>query len=73
MESRSNLAGGIIGAIATIDQEFAIVDKRELARSIWKLIRLNDEEFEKVFPEKKQKEAEAAEAQAAAAGEEGEF
>lgn len=73
MESRSNLAGGIIGAIATIDQEFSIADKRELARSIWKLIRLDDEEFERVFPPQKQKEAEAAEAQAAAAGEEGEF
>lgn len=49
------------------------MDKRELARSIWKLIRLDEEEFERVFPPQKQKEAETAEAQAAVAEEEGEF
>lgn len=59
MESRANLAGGIIGALGTIDQEFSLADKRELIKSIWKLMRLNDEEFDRVFPPQKQKEAEA--------------
>lgn len=73
MESRSNLAGGLIGSLVTIDQELAIADKRELAREVWKLVRLPDEAFERVFPEEKQKQAEEAAAQANAEGEEEEY
>ena len=60
MESRSNLIGGVIGAFATIDQEFALADKRELLKSVWNMIRLKEEDFDKVFPEQKAKDAEKA-------------
>lgn len=70
MESRSTLAGGLIGALATIGQEFAIMDKRELARETWKMMRLDMEAFERVFPTKKQAKAEAAQTQTEAAEEE---
>lgn len=69
LESRSNLAGGLIGALATIDQEFSIMDKRELARETWKMMRLDMEAFERVFPKGKLAEAEAAQKQSEAANE----
>lgn len=58
IELRSQICAGIIGTLATIDQEMAIVDKRELARTIWETLKLDEEKFETVFPAKKAEEAE---------------
>ncbi|MBQ9406350.1 MAG: hypothetical protein IJU37_06370 [Desulfovibrio sp.] len=52
-EARVNAIGGVLGAIATMDQEFSIVDKRELAREILKKANFDDEAFERIFPENK--------------------
>jgi len=68
MESRANVIGGIIGSIGVIDQEFAIADKRELAHEVWKMLRLDEEAFDRVFPIEKQKAAEEAAAKAAEEG-----
>lgn len=68
LEMRSNIAGGVVGAIGTIDQTFSIVDRRELMRKVWDIMRLDDETFDKVFPEEKFKKAEEDAAKAAEAG-----
>lgn len=68
LESRTNVIGGIIGSIGVIDQEFAIADKRELAHEVWKMLRLDEEAFDRVFPIEKQKAAEEAAAKAAEEG-----
>ncbi|MBQ7609085.1 MAG: hypothetical protein IJU76_14140 [Desulfovibrionaceae bacterium] len=60
LEAKIGVVQGIISSFATLDQEFAIIDKREFAHTIWTMMRLDDEVFEKVFPEKKAKEAEKA-------------
>lgn len=58
LESRVNAMGAVIGTFATIDQEFSIADKRELASFIWTSLQLDDEKFDKVFPEGKEEENE---------------
>lgn len=68
LEMRSNIAGGIVGAIATIDQSFSIVDRRELAHKVFGIMRMEDDDFDKIFPEEKFKEAEANAAKAAEQG-----
>ena len=58
LEAKSNFCQGLIASLTTIDQEFSIIDRRELAKTIWQKMRLDDEVFERVFPEQKAKEAE---------------
>ncbi|MBQ7617715.1 MAG: hypothetical protein IJS50_02460, partial [Desulfovibrio sp.] len=58
LEAKVNVVQGIIGSFATLDQEFSIVDKHEFAHAIWKMMRLEDEVFDKVFPKAKAAEAE---------------
>ncbi|MBE6441348.1 MAG: hypothetical protein E7022_03315 [Desulfovibrio desulfuricans] len=70
LEARTNAIGGIIGSFGVIDQEFSIADKRELAREVWKMLRLDEDAFERVFPKEKAKAAEEA-AAALAAGDGG--
>jgi len=50
LESRANIAGSVVGAIGVLDQEFALADKRELAREVWKLMQMDEDAFERVFP-----------------------
>ena len=58
LEAKSNFVQGLIASLTTIDQEFSIIDKRELAKMIWQKMRLEEEDFERIFPEQKAKEAE---------------
>lgn len=60
LEARANISGSVIGAIGMMDQEFSFADKRELACEVWRLMRMDDEAFERVFPAVKAKEAEKA-------------
>ena len=53
LESRASVAGGVVSAIAMLDQEFSFADKRELAREIWRILKMDDETFERVFPRQK--------------------
>lgn len=53
LESRASVAGGVVSAIAVLDQEFSFADKRELAREIWRILKMDDETFERVFPQQK--------------------
>lgn len=53
LEQRSSVAGGIIAAIGTIDQEFSLADRRALIQTVWKMLRLNEEAFESIFPAEK--------------------
>lgn len=50
LEARAGLAGSLIGSIATLDQEFSITDKRGLMSVLWRLMRLDDKDFEEAFP-----------------------
>lgn len=59
LEQRSNVAGGIIAAIGTIDQEFSLADRRALIQTIWKMLRLNEEAFESIFPAEKANQKDA--------------
>ncbi len=61
LESRTNVCQGMVATLATIDQEFSIIDRRELGRSLWKRMHLDEKEFELVFPEEKAKKAAKAE------------
>ena len=59
LEQRSNVAGGIIAAIGTIDQEFSLADRRALIQTVWKMLRLNEEAFESIFPAEKANQKDA--------------
>lgn len=58
LESRATIAGGIVGAIGALDQEFSFADKRELAREVWRLMQMDEDAFDRIFPEQKAREAE---------------
>ncbi|MBQ3614074.1 MAG: hypothetical protein II989_08290 [Bacteroidales bacterium] len=59
LEQRSSVAGGIIAAIGTIDQEFSLADRRALIQTVWKMLRLNEEAFESIFPAEKANQKDA--------------
>lgn len=61
LEMRMNSASGLAGIIATLDQNFDTCDKRALMNFMWTHVLKRDEEtFKEVFPEGKEKEAQAA-------------
>ncbi len=68
LEARANISSSVVSAIGMMDQEFSFVDKRELAREAWRLMRMDDEAFERVFPPAMAKEAEKTAAEAPEAG-----
>ena len=52
LESRTNIASGLAGIIATLDQEYTTTDRRALMNFLWTHILKKDEEsFKQVFPE----------------------
>lgn len=51
LESRASVAGAVVGAMAVLDQEFSFAEKRELAREVWRIMQLDEESFERVFPD----------------------
>lgn len=59
IEARANIVGGIVGSIAAIDQEYGVTDKREFIHAMWKLLRLDDDSFNKAFPAGKKPEAQS--------------
>lgn len=57
IESRANIAGAIVGIIATMDQEFTTADKREFTRYIWcDILKFDEPSFERSFPKGKELE-----------------
>lgn len=53
LESRTNIASGMAGIIATLDQEYTTTDRRALMNFLWTHVLKKDEEtFKNVFPEK---------------------
>ena len=57
LESRTNIASGLAGIIATLDQEYTTTDRRALMNFLWTHILKKDEEsFKEVFPEGKKAE-----------------
>lgn len=52
LESRTNIASGLAGIIAALDQEYTTTDRRALMNFLWTHILKKDEEsFKEVFPE----------------------
>ena len=52
LESRTNIASGLAGIIATLDQEYTTTDRRALMNFLWTHVLKKDEEsFKNVFPE----------------------
>lgn len=52
LESRTNIASGLAGIIATLDQEYTTTDRRALMNFLWTHVLKKDEEsFKQVFPE----------------------
>lgn len=52
LESRTNIASGLAGIIATLDQEYTTTDRRALMNFLWTHVLKKDEEsFKEVFPE----------------------
>ena len=47
----------MIASLTTIDSEFTLIDRRELAKAVWDKMRLDADIFERIFPEEKAKES----------------
>lgn len=57
LESRSNMAGTLSSIIATVDQDFAVTDRRSFFHFLWsEVMKQKEESFESVFPEGKKPE-----------------
>ena len=69
MDAKANSMVLMLQGFGMIDQEFGMVDKRELAKFLWGRLDLDSETFETVFPEGQAEKA-AAEAEEAMEGEE---
>lgn len=56
LEARAGIAGTLAGIIATLDQDFAVTDKRALMHFFWGLLKKDDATFEQIFPAGKKPE-----------------
>ena len=53
LESRTNALSGLVGILATIDQDFQTLDKRELFKEIFLKLHFSEDSFEAICPEGK--------------------
>lgn len=53
LESRTNALSGLVGILATIDQDFQTLDKRELFKKIFLKLHFSEDSFEAICPEGK--------------------
>ena len=53
LESRTNALSGLVGILATIDQHFQTLDKRELFKEIFLKLHFSEDSFEAICPEGK--------------------
>lgn len=71
LESRSNVVLGLAQLVSTVDQEYSLVERRELLRHMWKFMEMDEKEFETIFPESKVAEANKTQEQQQGEAEEG--
>lgn len=57
LETRVNVASGLVGLVTTMDPEFASIDKRALFNFLWThVLRKDEESFKEVCPEGQEKQ-----------------